>query len=733
MKLFFHSLTIMLLLVIQSGVAQVVYTMTSDGGISGGTINRLDVCTNAWTIEYEFDTQNGDGHRPNGSLLKGSNGNLYGMTEYGGLNGKGTVFEFDVQSQTIVNQVDLTGLFLPHRGSFPKGSLIEVNGLIYGLTYQGGNNDAGVLFELDPSTFSYTPLHIFHGLTGGLPIGSLIHVNGKLYGVTSALGFNKHGLANGVLFEYDLDPMNSSPYQVLQVLNLNFMYTGGDVHGSLTFDGNDTFYGLFHLGSSQGNVPNTGGIFKYTIGIPGSYAIIQDLGSGNGIQPKGDLVLKNDKLYGYASRQGANWNGTLFVYDLNATTNPLTVLHHFDDLNGDGDLALGTPYIAPNDVLYGMTYRGGSTPGSAGLGTVFTFDLNSQNFNVIHDFTQNGDGASPIYSTFTYYCTQPKIINQPVGGNCVSGLSVTATGPNLSYDWYKQGGIWQASGQNFTPEYDGNYYVVVSNSCSSVTSNTVWVTVEPVITFLSKGGNCVDMLTVNATGTGLSFNWFKGSGINPVHTGQTFYPFTNGTYYVEVSNHCAVVQSVDITITTPPTISLNHLRHETGVNCNDGQISISASGGSGPLYAYQWFDENMNPISGATGPVISNLAPGTYVVEVDDGSCIEYATYVINPGVGSCIHDDQREGQFSNSSDLMTTEIRVYPNPANQELTIWSRGAEITSFKMIDVRGKVIQTHQIQKKTEFSHDVSLIPSGTYFLELFLLDGTREVKRISIQH
>ena len=69
-------------------------------------------------------------------------------------------------------------------GDSPSGSLIQASdGKLYGMTEIGGANALGVLFQYDPATAGYTK-KIDFGVAAN-PFGSLVQAtDGKLYGMT---------------------------------------------------------------------------------------------------------------------------------------------------------------------------------------------------------------------------------------------------------------------------------------------------------------------------------------------------------------------------------------------------------------------------------------------------------------------------------------------------------------------------------------------------------------------
>ncbi len=208
-----------------------LYGMTSMGGANVyGVLFEYDPATDICTKKFDFGEYN-NGYIPKGSLIQASNGKLYGMTTGGGVNYFGVIFEYDLVTDTYTKKFDFAGI---SNGKGPHGSLIQAsNGKLYGMTLFGGANDYGVLFEYDPVTNTYTKKLDFDGINNGAhPEGSLIQAsNGKLYGMTYLGGANNYG----VLFEYDpatdiyakklnFDFINGALPQYTSLIETNFTY-----------------------------------------------------------------------------------------------------------------------------------------------------------------------------------------------------------------------------------------------------------------------------------------------------------------------------------------------------------------------------------------------------------------------------------------------------------------------------------------------------------------------------
>jgi uncharacterized repeat protein (TIGR03803 family) len=123
--------------------------------------------------------------------VQGSDGNFYGTTEKGGVNGPdpGTVFK-------ITSSGTLTTLysFFFIDGWDPLAALVQgSDGNFYGTTVDGGQYEFGNVFKITPSG-TLTILHTFVGADGALPYAGLVQgSDGNFYGTTSSGGANDAG------------------------------------------------------------------------------------------------------------------------------------------------------------------------------------------------------------------------------------------------------------------------------------------------------------------------------------------------------------------------------------------------------------------------------------------------------------------------------------------------------------------------------------------------------------
>ncbi|MDK2910086.1 MAG: hypothetical protein PWR20_1653 [Bacteroidales bacterium] len=141
-------------------------------------------------------------------------------------------------------------------------------------------------------------------------------------------------------------------------------------------------------------------------------------------------------------------------------------------------------------------------------------------------------------------------------------------------------------------------------------------------------GGCDGSLTIHATGGTrpyeFSINWDPLNQTGTFQSDSTFNNLCAGTFntlMVRHSNVCYASSMPSATLNNPPDIIITS-SNITPISCNDandGQIQVTASGGTGTLT----YTLSPGSVSNNTG-IFTNLAPGTYTVEVTDShNCIE--------------------------------------------------------------------------------------------------------------
>jgi uncharacterized repeat protein (TIGR03803 family) len=148
-----------------------LYGMTIYGGKNGrGTVYSVDPASKEFEVLYDFLPYTFSGNTDNAplqSLFLASDGALYGTNEFGGPNGTGLVFRVANGAMTILHEFGPFGAqaqprFSNSDGSLPLSSLAEgIDGMLYGTTYYGGASGAGTIFRIAKDGFGFQSLYSF--------------------------------------------------------------------------------------------------------------------------------------------------------------------------------------------------------------------------------------------------------------------------------------------------------------------------------------------------------------------------------------------------------------------------------------------------------------------------------------------------------------------------------------------------------------------------------------------
>lgn len=157
-----------------------------------------------WTKQALVNFAGVNGANPEGGLLFDSAGALYGTTRAGGANGKGVVFKLTPPETGATWTLSVLRAFKGGLdGAGPQGGLIFGDrGSLYGVTAEGGAGNAGVAFKLLPPRPGETEwrralLYAFQGGTDGVqpsPGGLVMDTSARLYGATVAGGAAGKGI-----------------------------------------------------------------------------------------------------------------------------------------------------------------------------------------------------------------------------------------------------------------------------------------------------------------------------------------------------------------------------------------------------------------------------------------------------------------------------------------------------------------------------------------------------------
>lgn len=345
-------------------------TVSQGGKVGHGQLYTVNPTTEVVTILYEFDFPN-SGTYPHTSLVEIA-GELFGTTAAGGVNDRGTIFKYDIttQSFTILHSFDGT------LGSLPRTGLTNVGGVLYGVTLEGGPvNQGGVLFSFDPSTNTFNFLKDLGAETILYPQGDLVEVlPGKLWGTS----YNGGNSGYGTVFEYEISTGDVTIISNLDTLSLSYSQASGGVFKA---SDNNVYFQVIDGGQFE-----AGALLRITnVGSTNNLELIFDFdetsNTSSGAYPEAVKPIEiGGILYGVTPQSSINGGGVIWSYELSSNT--FNVEYIFTD---EGLLPYSSLFAIGN-VLYGTTNASRSESGKFEVGCIFKYDLTTSTFTPIEYF-----------------------------------------------------------------------------------------------------------------------------------------------------------------------------------------------------------------------------------------------------------------------------------------------------------------------------------------------------------
>ena len=387
-------------------------------GFISGVANRALAGTE--TTLHSFAAQ-GHGASPQGGLISDAAGNLYGVSARGGAYNFGTVFEFVPNQHGGWDQKILHTFMGGNDGIYPEGQLVfGADGNLYGTTYWGGNvggclwGGCGTVFELkhnsDGSWTESILQNFSNGKFGGdLESGLVFDKAGNLYGTSRVGGANQGGIV------FELSPSTGGTWT--ETIVYGFPYGGGNAPppnepaGRIVFDDAGNIYGV--VGGGNGCPGGCGAVYELSPASGGNWnlTILHNFAGppSDGAFPDAGLIMDQaGNLYGTTTDGGSGTGtgcnyGCGTVFKMTPTGNGQwteSTLYNFQGTN-DGKAPESELTFDAAGNLYGTTYDGGGlgtgTCTNGGCGTVFELTPSGGQWNEtqLWQFSGITDGASP--------------------------------------------------------------------------------------------------------------------------------------------------------------------------------------------------------------------------------------------------------------------------------------------------------------------------------------------------
>jgi uncharacterized repeat protein (TIGR03803 family) len=304
-----------------------LYGTTLRGGDADkGTVYRIAPDGTGFTVLHQFD--GGAGENPEGTLVVGDDGALYGTTLQGGSDNRGAVYRITtagdftlLYSFPKLSEFNISGLAVNAAGANPRAGLLASGGAFYGTAYQGGEHGWGTVFRITPAG-ALTVVHAFTGPSfgAGFPLSGVVQdAAGNLYGTTERGGYINRGAA------YRIDPAGA--------FTLLHAFGGSAVDGMQPYAGlllaNNSIYSTSFTDSLGG----AGAIARLDVGTGGVLPLelsvsATEINRGSSIDlswsgPAGATCIKTS----YDS--GSTWTGNTTVSGTESVTPPTAGIYNY--------------------------------------------------------------------------------------------------------------------------------------------------------------------------------------------------------------------------------------------------------------------------------------------------------------------------------------------------------------------------------------------------------------------
>jgi hypothetical protein len=447
------------------------------------------------------------------------------------------------------------------------------------------------------------------------------------------------------------------------------------------------------------------------------YAIAVD-GSGNAYVTGYTASSNYDVTTGaFQTTNGGSWD--VFVTKLNASGSGLVYSTYIGGSGDDVGLDIavdgsGNAYVTgyTGSSNYDVTTGAFQTTNDGGYYDVFVTKLNA-------------NGNNLVYSTY-------------IGGSDIdAGIGIAVDGNGNAYvTGETRSGNYDVTASAFQKMYGGGYFDVFVTKLNANGNNLVYST------YIGGSGDDV--------GNGIAVD----GGDNAYVTGYTSsnnYDITGGAFQLTNGG------SNDVFVTKLNAFG-NTLVYSTYIGGSDSDEGRSiAVDCSGNAYVTGWTSSTNYDVT--AGAFQTTNGGGTYDVIVTklnaNGNGLEYSTYIggsgDDEGIGIAVDGsgnayvtgyttstnyDVTAGVFQTTNgggkdvfvtklDLMLVGINnidavynknmeIYPNPNTGVFTIQSQNSKNTTFELMDVTGKVLNTYFMQNSNRIDISVD-VPAGMYFI------------------
>ncbi|HRF77795.1 MAG TPA: T9SS type A sorting domain-containing protein, partial [Chitinophagales bacterium] len=301
-----------------------------------------------------------------------------------------------------------------------------------------------------------------------------------------------------------------------------------------------------------------------------------------------------------------------------------------------------------------------------------------------------------------------------IGGTSYGGISGDKTAANIgSFDF------WVIKLLPFCTVGEAELCNHLDDDCDGLIDEgeiTETIIISPTgSTSFCTGGSVI----LNATYSGSTVQW-KRNGINiPGATSPSITASKTGTYTCETFSDCDTTLSAAIVVTENKNPNATISAGGPTTFCAGGSVILTEVAVAG--CTYQWY-KGATPIAGATSLTYTATTSGNYKCRVTKAvtGCYKNSNAI-------AVSVPCREGLPAGEAgdNLIENTFSLYPNPANNFITIETDFSTEKTIYITDALGQIVKTI-ITSENYITIDLQGIASGIYFIKME--DGINSVSQ-----
>jgi len=374
---------------------------------------------------------------------------------------------------------------------------------------------------------------------------------------------------------------------------------------------------------------------------------------------------------------------------------------------------------APSSRLW--TFPGG-TPSSSTLANPTVVYATAGSYDVKLQVNNSAGVDSIIKPNFINITTAPNAsvslsvssTTICIGDSITALVNITNGGASPYIDWMVNGTVVASNTMTYSNQFaDGDVLTVrmiSSDDCvanPTVMDSTIFtVNARPQVSLGSQGYVCeLDGPQALSGGQPIGGN-YSGTGI----TNDSIFPSIAGVgshwvyyTYTDATTGCSNTKKRAISVQSAPS------KPTISQSPSNGQLQAGTPAGT---FTYEWLDDNMDPISGATSATYLPTANGTYYVRIFSNilcSNVSDAYIVVNIGL----------------DEELLNGLEIYPNPAQTQVNIALPGS--AQIRILDASGREVYNQWVEQRTAI--DVQQWARGAYIVQTIEDGASRHIPLI----